>query len=116
MKQTLIPNVSVASAVRSVDGATLVGRSGIKPMAARVGADNQLAWAFTFGADLERPVEIAALDADDYLVAFAGKVLLLPAAGAGASVVSFDPPSKTNVRSVEPTAFASVVLRREPSR
>ena len=110
-KQTSIPNITVSGALRRADGSTmLVGRSGISPLAARIGANNTAMWAWTFGEELERAAGIASLDADTFLVPFAASVLRLPASGTGATSINFDMPPKTNMRKVAPLAGGGFIL------
>lgn len=116
-KQTSIPNITVSGALRRSDGSTMiVGRSGISPLAARIGADNTATWAWTFGEELERAVGIASLDAETYLVPFAASVLKLPASGTGAVAINFDMPPKTNARAVEPLTGGGFILGAEVER
>lgn len=117
VKQTYIPNVTVAAAMKRTDNSTvIVGRSGITPLAARIGSDSVTSWAFTFGGDLERAVDIAALDADNYLVPFEARILRLPASGTGAKVISFDTPSKTNTRAAAALVGGSWIVGAEVER
>ncbi|MBK6696170.1 MAG: hypothetical protein IPG50_28825 [Myxococcales bacterium] len=97
--QLLLPGVNVSGALRDAMGGTIViGRSGINPLAARLDMNNQAAWAWTFGAGLERPVDVVALDTTTFLVANAGRVLKVPVAGTGVTQVSFDTPASTIIR------------------
>lgn len=115
--QTVVPSVLVNAAVRDPGGETLVvGRSGVVPMAARLGPSNQSLWSYTFGGGLERAVDAVSLDASTYLVAYAGNVLVAPKAGTAPTRVSFDTPASARVRAVAALPGGGWVLAEEIER
>jgi hypothetical protein len=66
----------------------------------RLDPNNEVSWAFTFGASLERAVSVVPHGSSSYLVAYEDKVLELPASGTGATSISFGLPASAKTREV----------------